>query len=205
MAITGRTPNECFTSFRDHVSKLVTAVVATQAPVLHVQREPHRSVLSFANPQDRDAAVIETAKGNVYLHLTQHLHAEQAERGFKLRTREYRYAIYEESPGLLTEPLFRWEYETRDRQPHRGQPRHHLQFGRDSSLQHAELAGHKLDMNRVHLPTGWVLMEEIFRFLIHELGMVPPCGEDAWPDVLHRSESAFFDEFSTRNTTPPRQ
>ena len=38
-------------------------------------------------------------------------------------------------------------------------------------------------------------MEEVIRFLIIELGVKPPCGDD-WPSVLATSERAFFEQFT---------
>ena len=193
----------CFTAFRNHVAELVSAIVPTNDPMLHTYPEGdrHRCTLSFRNAHAADAAAIPTEFGRVYLHVSQQLHAAPAEGGFRLRTCAYRYALYDEKPTLTSEPLFRWEYETKDKRAHDGYPRHHLQFGRGSKAQYTELRDTKLDLNRVHLPTGWVLMEEVFRFLIHELRMEPRCGA-TWPKVLHDSETRFHEEFTTRSMTP---
>jgi hypothetical protein len=49
----------------------------------------------------------------------------------------------------------------------------------------------------LHIPTGWALIEEVIRFLIHDLGMEPPCG-DRWPEILEESENKFFKEFTDK-------
>jgi hypothetical protein len=54
-----------------------------------------------------------------------------------------------------------------------------------------------LDIEKFHLPTGWVLMEDVLRFLISELEVNPPCG-DSWPEVLEESRALFFTEFSVK-------
>ena len=52
-----------------------------------------------------------------------------------------------------------------------------------------------LDLNKAHLPTGWVTIEEVIRFLIVDLDVQPPCGDD-WPAKLRVSEDAFFQDFT---------
>jgi len=197
--ITGRTPEQCASKFRKHIQELVSAIVPTKSHVRHTRHalDKQHYTLSFANPPANDAAAIQTAHGRVYLHIGQDVYATPVEQGFRLRTLKYRYALYDHRPTLESEPLFRWEYETKHRQPHSGEPRHHMQLGRGSRAQYIALGGSQLDLNRVHLPTGWVLIEEVLRFLVHDLGMKPPCGE-SWPEVLHESERAFFERFTTR-------
>jgi hypothetical protein len=58
------------------------------------------------------------------------------------------------------------------------------------------LGDHCLDLNRVHIPTGWVLLEEVLRFLVIELGARPAQVE--WDSVLQKSESAFFTQFTSK-------
>jgi hypothetical protein len=43
-------------------------------------------------------------------------------------------------------------------------------------------------------------MEEVFRFLVHELGVTPPCGE-RWPEVLRKSEGAFYQSFTDKGAS----
>ena len=54
-----------------------------------------------------------------------------------------------------------------------------------------------MDLNRLHLPTGWITIEEVLRFLIEDLGMKPPCG-DSWARRLAESERAFYERFVSR-------
>ena len=59
----------------------------------------------------------------------------------------------------------------------------------------------ELDLDKAHLPTGWVTIEEVIRFLIFDLGMQPPCG-DSWPDLLEKSERKFFEDFTGKRHRP---
>ena len=69
--------------------------------------------------------------------------------------------------------------------------RHHVQLATNVSTS----GGHSLDLNRLHVPTGWVTIEEVIRFLIKDLG-VDPVSTD-WPGILVRSE-AFFTELTSK-------
>jgi hypothetical protein len=52
-----------------------------------------------------------------------------------------------------------------------------------------------MDLDKLHLPTGWVTIEEVIRFLIAEMG-VPPKIDD-WDDKLVESDR-FFREWTRR-------
>jgi hypothetical protein len=203
--ITGRTPYQCFTKFRDHVADLVTEIVPTDAILQPKVRagDKRYCTLEFSNAQDMNAAPIETrVLGRVFLHLAQDVQAAEVDKTtYRLRTLKYRYALYATSPMQLSEPWIRWEYETKDKRAHEGPARHHMQLGKGTTAQRMQVGACELDLNRIHAPTGWVLIEEVFRFLIHDLGMEPPCGAK-WPDVLHASETAFHEDFTTRSMTP---
>ena len=50
-------------------------------------------------------------------------------------------------------------------------------------------AGGVLDLNKIHLPSGWITVEEVVRFLITELKVKP--FSDDWDDLLQKSEHKF--------------
>lgn len=202
MAITGRTPDECFDRFLDHVRPLVAEMVPTKCPM----RCPRpgkglptdRRTLSFANDQHDDAVALETRFGTAYLYMTQELRVVQEDRRqYRLRTTSYGYKLYAESPALETESIIRWEYEPA-KAGHRGPCRHHVQFGK--MVVPVPFGSGAFDFTRFHMPTGWVLMEEVFRFLVTELDMKPPCGA-RWPDVLRASEDAFYKGFTDKGAS----
>jgi hypothetical protein len=53
----------------------------------------------------------------------------------------------------------------------------------------------QVTLNDLHLPTGWVPVEEVLRFCIVDLG-VRPLGRD-WNEVLRESEQLSRAEFAT--------
>jgi hypothetical protein len=194
MPITGGAPQECFDEFREHVAKLVQKIVPTRCPIRFTdQRARQRRTLSFVNAADDDAIPIDTTHGKVFLYVAQSLTVAEDEDSpanarFRLRTVQYWYKLFGSSPRVAKEAMARWEYAAVT-PPSDSHCRHHIQFGRhESRAIEVPFGTGKLDLNRVHLPTGWVLIEEVFRFTIHELGMCPPC-ESEWPHVLQESET----------------
>jgi hypothetical protein len=199
MAITGRTPDECFDRFLGHVRPLVTEMMPTKCPM----RCPRpgkglptdRRTLAFANEQHDDAVQLETRFGTAYLYMMQELCAvPEGRREFRLRTIGYAYKLYAESPTLEGDSVVRWEY-VAAKAGHAGPCRHHVQFGK--MVTEVPFGTGSFNFTRFHMPTGWVLMEEVFRFLVTELGVKPPCG-DRWPEVLRESENAFYKGFTDK-------
>jgi hypothetical protein len=143
--------------------------------------------LSFREGELPVAVPIRTTFGRLFFYLGQALEAVQEDGTFRLRTRQYWYRL-QPSPNLNEKALLRWEYNTETpRDAHcrnHAQMRTTLPFGTGS-----------LSLDDAHMPTGWVTMEEVIRFLIVDLGHAPPCGS-AWPDVLEESERAFYEEFT---------
>jgi hypothetical protein len=194
MPITGRTAAECFRRFEGHVSELVAATVTKQHPV---QRRfitgERRMTLSFM--EQRPIAVpIKTRLGRLYFYLGQALEAVEEGERFRLRTSKYWYRI-QQGPELTEKALLRWEYDSETaRDSH---CRHHAQVPLELPL-----GDGRLDLDKAHLPTGWVTMEEVIRFLIVDLEVPPPCGSE-WPDVLGQSETAFYEQFTGKRHKPP--
>ena len=46
-----------------------------------------------------------------------------------------------------------------------------------------------LNLSQLHLPSGWITIEEVIRFLIHELQLRPK--SDNWDRLLLESEQKF--------------
>lgn len=107
----------------------------------------------------------------------------------RLKTMQYRYAV---SLVGQPEPKIRWEYI--------GYPiedslycRHHVQG--PISLDLLDDHSSPVQLNDMHLPTGWVPVEEVLRFCIVDLG-VQPLKPD-WDQVLRDSERQSRAEFAT--------
>ena len=103
---------------------------------------------------------------------------------YRLRTLAYAYRIAEGS-SFDNQWLFRWEYKSREVEQDL-HPRHHLHIPIKISCFDSR---RELDAGKLHVPSGWVTVEEVIRFLIHELGVRPRTRD--WDTVLQKSEQKF--------------
>ena len=191
MALTGRTPRECFGQFEQHVRTLISATIPTSAIIKGVQLDPaegvNRMMLAFLRG-DPTVVPIDTQYGHLFLGLFQTLSAVEEKGRYVLKTDTYNYRI-QATPDERCNALIRWEYDSAT--PLDGPSRHHVQT--QSSV---AIPGLTLDLDRLHTPTGWVTIEEIVRFLIVDLGMKP--AREGWADILGRSEKQFMETFSPK-------
>lgn len=175
--------------FRDHLNRVLHRTL-TQAPLSLVKFTKGFS-LGFRRSGLLDPAEVElqTEVGVVHLSVAQMCLAERESDGeHRLRTIRYRYAL---RPEGNSEPRLRWEYV---REFSEGNPcRHHLQgpvavpFGR-----------HELNLNALHLPTGYTTIEDVIRFCIIDLGVSPLSS--GWHEVLEDSYRLFKTKFAPRGS-----
>jgi hypothetical protein len=121
--------------------------------------------------------------GRYHLFLGQTLEALREGRHYRLKTLAYAYRI-SEGPTLNDPYIFRWEYNSRERLESLS-PRHH--FHTPAILRC--FGTRELNLNRLHIASGWVTVEEIIRFLIVELGLKPKSRD--WDRLLRESEEKF--------------
>ena len=118
-----------------------------------------------------------------FLYLGQELKAVPEGKVYTLRTLKYEYRV-QRSPSLQDEAEVRFEYLSREVDPSARYPRHPVQFHRDY-----QGVREGFSPNKLHIPTGWVTIENAIRFLIADLG-VPPLIE-TWDEELRKSEEQF--------------
>jgi hypothetical protein len=190
MPIIERTARECFAVFSEHLRGLVAATVTSRP----LQAIPAGTRLMISFREGNPVAVpIETAYGRLFFYLGQALEAAPEAGNYRLKTKQYWYRLQHE-PELTAKAAIRWEYDTST--PRDGHARHHAQLAAG-----VRLGDRELDLDKAHLPSGWVTIEEVIRFLIYDLGVTPPCGDD-WPKVIGASEERFFDEFTGKRHVP---
>ncbi len=194
MPIIERTPQRCFLVFTEHLRKLVAATITETFPLIErPSPDGRRMVLSFREGAPI-AVPIETRFGRLFFYLGQALEAVDDPGGYRLRTRQYWYRL-QHDPDRGAKAAIRWEYDTTT--PSDRYARHHAQMAAALALGDGEL-----DLNKAHLPTGWVTVEEVIRFLVVDLGLNPPCG-DAWPEVITDSETRFYEDFTGKRYKGP--
>ncbi|MBI3973577.1 MAG: hypothetical protein HY332_20070 [Chloroflexi bacterium] len=191
MPIEGRTPHECFAQFREHVAQLVAQTLSThhQLRAIGVLGAPTLARLSFRQGGESVGIPLDTAYGRLYFLLYHTVEAVPISRTrCRRRTLEYGYYLQETSDQRPA-ALFRWEYEAVPPMDH---PHQHVQIRTTLT---SDALQRPIDLAKVHVPTGWVTIEQVIRFLIADLGVKPLCGADKWEQVLHEGERKFL-EFS---------
>jgi hypothetical protein len=187
VAIKGETIHDAAKVFAEHVNSVLARTV-TPMPVISIvvkDRTMTRIQLAFRQGAAATSARIATRYGRMGLYVGQVLEAEPAADGLqRLRTVKYTYTV---SPSHDPEPIFRWEY-VRNVGTAKW-CRHHLQ----GPVQ-VKLNRQTVELNDLHLPTGYVPFEEILRFCIVDLGVKPLTPE--WDDVLRESYAKFRTEFT---------
>jgi len=180
--LTGDRPDEVFRNFRDHISGLLNHTI-TDAPLSLF----HRKDTPFAQFAFRDEADVAMAaplfSGGLFLAVSQQLRVdEQPNKTWKLRTLTYSYHLLEDS-SPDSRWIIRWEYVSHI-QRRNEHPRHHVHI--DTVV---ETPAGKMDLDKLHLSTGWVTIEEVIRFLIAEMGVKPKV--ENWDEQLLQSEQLF--------------
>lgn len=178
----GRTPREAFDTFHAHISGLLNRnVTDARLSLIHPEKRQTRASIDFRKNNEPIAAPL--FKAGVFLCIGQTLEVEQQQdKTWKLRTTQYRYRIQASAdPG--DNLCLRWEYvsrKIRDKQFCRNHFQTPLMFN---------LGQQRISLEDVHLPTGWVTIEEIIRFLIMEVGV--RSKQNDWDDDLQKSEKKF--------------
>ncbi|SRR5712692_1322542 len=183
MPLTARTPREAFRIFQDHLNGVLNKVLTRyrlRFVVSGVKQD--QASLAFFNARSISIA-IPLPPSPRYLYLGQELKAIPEGKEYVLRTLKYGYRI-QRTALLQDEAEVRFEYVSREMEPSARYSRHHVQFHRDYHTVHEDFSPTKL-----HIPTGWVTIENVIRFLITDLG-IPPLIE-TWEEELRESEEQF--------------
>lgn len=199
MPIEGRRPRDCFKNYESHIKRLISETLDGNYVARIVQSNENACEatlrLGFQNtarvelPSDR--------YGSVYFYMAQLLIAKPVGKGRHcLKTQSYWYRLYADA-GDLSDPLLRWDYESVLKK-HERHCKHHMQIGKcgpGGKAIELRLGNSSLNLNKAHLPTSYVLIEHVLRFLICDLGVK---AVDHWEQTLADSERTFFSEFSPK-------
>ncbi|HEU4734391.1 MAG TPA: hypothetical protein VFT22_41155 [Kofleriaceae bacterium] len=189
--IRGKTPKDCFDQFAVHLNTLVQSTLSRKAH-LRVEALDEKGTLGWSDGQ---FLPITTQFGKLYFWLAQSLECshdpnEAANKRYRLSTREYWYRL-QRTDALDGASLIRWEYMS---------PRHLKYKDKRWCWRHVQLDGSKdlpggkMNFDRLHTPSGYVVIEDVIRFLIHDL-KVPPQSKN-WHDLLMESDRKFKEDFN---------
>jgi hypothetical protein len=140
----------------------------------------------------RVAVAVSLSPSLWYLHLGLELKAVPEEDRYGLQMLKYAYRV-QRTPSLQDEAEVRFEFVSHELDSSARWCRHHVQFHRDY-----QNVRDGFSPNKLHIPTGWVTIENVIRFLIADLG-VPPLIE-TWDEELRKSEEQFRER--TRREVP---
>jgi hypothetical protein len=127
---------------------------------------------------------VPVGRAGYHLYVGQILASVRDQARFRLRTLAYAYRVAE-GPSFDDPCLFRWEYNSLEDRPSLS-PRHHLHLPAKISCFDRRRF---LDAEKLHIPSGWVTVEEIIRFLIQELRVKSKSRN--WNELLLDSERRF--------------
>lgn len=186
MPLQGDSPDDVFRKFKEHLNNLLHHTI-TQAPLVHTVHGG-RTLLQFR--QQGESVAVRVGRG-YHLYLGQTLEAKKEKDGqYRLKTLAYAYRIAD-GPELTANWLVRWEYNSREQQIAL-HPRHHCHLPTTVTFRNRTL-----NLDKMHIASGWVTIEEVIRFLIHELKVRPKSPN--WDDRLLASEEKFR-EWTSRST-----
>ena len=158
--------------FCEHLNE-VLATTVTQTRLVPVRSGARGTLIeiTFRQAGHPIKASLATRFGPLRLYFGQVCDGTSRHDGMvQLRTIRYKYTLAVRDE----DPIFRWEY---------GPPlsgfysRHHLQ-----GAVPLQIGRHSLSLNDLHLPTGYVTVEEVLRFCIADLGVTP--RSRAWNEIL---------------------
>ncbi len=181
---TGSNPEKVIQTFRGHIAQLLNSTI-TDAPlsIVGARRSVNelKATLSLGGKTTDIARAVPLRQKPLHLLLVQNVSVirEPKAREWRLKTLQYSYRI-QAGPSLDSEWYFRFEYKAREIEDSL-HPRHHIHL--PVSL---ECGTTRVNLSRVHIPTGWVPLEEVIRFLIEELGVKAKTRD--WDSVLRRNE-----------------
>jgi hypothetical protein len=177
--LSGKKPNDIFNTFRDHLNSLLHHTI-TEVPLLQTITGS-RAHLEFR--LNRESIGVEVGKG-YHLYLSQALEAHRIKsREYRLKTLAYAYRIGE-GPKRGDRWIIRWEYNSREHLEAL-HPRHHCHLPFELTC----FGDQSLNLDKMHISSGWVTVEEVIRFLIHELKVKPKHVD--WDKRLRDSEQKF--------------
>jgi hypothetical protein len=156
--------------------------VLTDVPLLaHIGGHDNRAMMEFRNTDGEPC--VDVGRG-YYLYLGQTLQAKrESKKEYSLRTMGYAYRIAT-GPKRNDPYVVRWEYNSRELLDAL-HPRHHCHL----PVQLECAPNRRFNLDKMHIASGWVTIEEVLRYLFHEL-KVPPRAAN-WDKLLRDSEQTF--------------
>jgi hypothetical protein len=177
MPIEGESLEAVSRKFCDKLNRLLAKTISEQRIVFIGVRQ-QGAVISFRQAGIPTTAKLKSRLGEMALSVGLLCGAATIRRNWlRLFISEYRYTL---TPKGSNDPLWRWEYTKKWPRETDRWCRHHVQGDIPITIGRATIS-----LNDLHLPTGYMTLEEIIRFCLTDLG-VKPLSRD-WHEILQRS------------------
>jgi hypothetical protein len=186
MPIEGASLGEIGQAFAEHLNELVNGTVTTSRIIPFMPDDDDLAYLSFRQGGGPETVSLNTNIGPLAFFLGQTCDAILVHGKHRLRTVKYRYHL--RAPDQ-SEPIIRWEYVRERASTARPYCRHHIQGGFSLPFPDGSVSA-----NMMHIPTGYVAVEDVIRFLIVELGVAPI--NPNWNERLEGSYYKFKTDFA---------
>ncbi len=192
MPILGRTPEAAAKKHFEAFNALLRATL-TQSPLVMVKRPKSRGAppefhSAFCGKRETVDVPLKTRFGTVGLSVGQRCGIVRDKKTHRLFTLEYRYML---TPEGADQPLGRWEY-VREPETTARWCRDHLPGTPAFALGKRAVA-----LNVLHLPSGFVTLEEVLRCCVVDLEVKPL--SPAWNEKLETSDRRFQADRSDRD------
>lgn len=192
MPIIGTSLGDAARRFQDHLNDLLTRTITQTRIVVFTPKGSSVAQVGFRQAGGPIAASLGTNFGELDLSVLQICDSEEQPDGLhRLRTAAYTYTL---TPQGSDEPAIRWEYLRTRPDPEARWARHHVQGPFLIGLQMGGVSA-----NALHIPTGFVTVEEVIRFCIADLGVNPLSNE--WNERLEESYTLFKTDFALPDRT----
>jgi len=205
--IVGTSLQAAAVSFREHLNGVLHLTITdTPLVVFTVGKNPTKADIAFRHDGRPQETPLQTKYGLLWLYLGQVCTSTLDDAGqHVLHTVKYTYTLRRDDEE---NPLLRWEY---DKQPGNRYCRHHLQGPIAVPIKRHQ----HVSLNDLHVPTGFVTVEEVLRFCIVDLKvpsrapserpMAPREPGDhnlharkTWDEILTESYERFKSDFAPR-------
>jgi hypothetical protein len=157
--------------------------VITKHRLTFITRAGGQAYLSYFRKDEQVAVRLAPSPWHLFIGQLLRAVALPRSEGYVLKTQRYEYRI-QLKESIAEEAVVRFEYVSDEAEPTFQYCRNHIQFHKDYHDLRRDFSPAKL-----HIPSGWVTIENVVRFLLTELA-AKPLRRD-WREVLARSEEQF--------------
>jgi hypothetical protein len=190
MPVFNKKPSELFNDFVDYINRILNKTITRYRLCWSKYYSNIKARMFFPSLQKiqiKNSPFLFTITQTLFANID---HGVKDFAGqYRLETHEYQYYIWKNDESG---PIIRFDYEKRLKEE-ATHCRHHC---------HMLIQKWGLDFDQIHVPTGWVLIEDFIRFIIVDLKCPTLSSESECFAELNKSEETFFKNRSSKEINP---